>query len=251
MDVPGLMTRGCSSGAVVGIGAPPHVLLATAARLHGLGCTVRLERYDSPRGLVLALRDGTLDAAVRGTLSSSETMSELKSAFGLDEVMRVAVLADRTRKPFLLAPVGIDEGNSLQDRQRLAAAASAYFGRLGWKLTVGVLSKGRPEDSGRGDMIRKSLEEGEKLASDLAEAGSDSKHYAILVEQAVAERDLVIAPDGVSGNLMFRMLHLVGGCEAFGAPVVNLGRAFVDTTRAKSDFSDAVMMAAGLARNLG
>lgn len=251
MDVPGLMARGCSSGAVVGIGAPSHVLTATAARLHGLGCTVRLERYDSPRELVRALREGTVDAAVRGTLSSSETMSELRSAFGLDEVMRVAVLADRTRKPFLLAPVGIDEGTGLQDRLRLAVAASRYFGRLGWRLTVGVLSKGRLEDAGRGDEVRVSLEDGEKLASDLGTAGLDSRHYAILVEQAVAERDFVIAPDGVSGNLMFRMLHLVGGCEAFGAPVVNLDRVFVDTTRAKSDFSDAVMMAAGLARSIG
>lgn len=251
MDVPGLMSRGCSSEAIVGIGVPQPLLAATAARLHGLGCSARLEKYDTPQELVRALRTGRVDAAVRGTMSSSETMSELKSVFGLSEVMRVAVLADRTRRPFLLAPVGIDEGRDLQERLRLAMAASGYFGRLDWKLTVGVLSKGRTEDAGRGDDIRRSLDEGEELVSELVKSGLDARHYAILVEQAVAERDFVIAPDGVSGNLMFRALHLVGGCEAYGAPVVNLSRAFVDTTRAKSDFSDAVMLAAGLAQRIG
>lgn len=245
------MSRGCSSEAVVGLGLPSHLMAATAARLQGLGCSARLERFDSTRELALALRDGRVDAAVRGTMPSSEAMSELKSVFGLNEVTRVAVLADRTRRPFLFAPVGVDEGRDSRERLRLVMAASSYFGRLGWKPTVGVLSKGREEDAGRGDEIRRSLEEGEALASEIARSGLDARHYAILVERAVAERDLVIAPDGVSGNLMFRTLHLVGGCEAYGAPVVNMGRVFVDTTRAKSDFSDAVMLAAGLAQSIG
>ncbi|MEW5747750.1 MAG: methanogenesis marker protein Mmp4/MtxX [Candidatus Thermoplasmatota archaeon] len=251
MDVPGLMSCGCSSGSTVGIGVPEAQLTATAARLRGLGCAVRLERFDSAGALVRALRDGSVDAAVRGTLSSSDSVRELKGAFGLGEVMRVAVLADRTRRPFLLAPVGIDEGRDLQGRLRLAMAASAYFGQAGWSLSAGVLSRGRPEDAGRGEDIRRSLEEGEALASELTGSGMDARHYAILVEQAVSERDLVIAPDGVSGNLMFRTLHLVGGCEAYGAPVVNIPRVFVDTTRAKADFSDAVMLAAGLALRIG
>lgn len=248
MDVPGLISRGCSSGAVVGIGVPQHLMTATAARLHGMGCSIRLERYDGANELANALRDGSIDAAVRGTLPSSEAMAALKSAFGLEEVMRVAVMSGRTKRPFMLAPVGIDEGRDMESRLRLAMTASEYFGQVGWRLRVGVLSRGRTDDAGRGDDIRRSLEEGEEIVSRLAKTGLDVRHYAILVEQAVAERDLVVAPDGVTGNLMFRTLHLVGGCEAYGAPVVNLDRVFVDTTRAKSDFSDSVMLAAGLAQ---
>ncbi|HIJ16259.1 MAG TPA: methanogenesis marker protein Mmp4/MtxX [Thermoplasmata archaeon] len=251
MDVPGLMSRGCSSEVIVGIGVPKPQFEATAARLSERSCGTRLERFDSPRDLVSALRDGRIDAAVRGTLPSSETLSELKAAFALRSVMRVAVLTDRMRRPFLLAPVGIDEGRDMSERLKLALAASEFFGQLGWKLSVGVLSKGRTEDGDRGEDIRSSLDEGEELASQLVSAGSDARHYAILVERAVAERDLVLAPDGVTGNLMFRTLHLVGGCEAYGAPIVNMRRVFVDTTRAKADFSDAVMLAAGLTQSIG
>lgn len=251
MDVPGLMSRGCSSESVVGIGVSENQFAATSARLLERSCGTRLERFGSPRELVSALKDGRVDAAVRGTFPSSEVLSELKAEFGLMSVMRVAVLADRLRHPFLLAPVGIDEGRDMSERLKLVLAASEYFGRLGWKLSVGVLSKGRVEDAGRGEDICASLGDGEELVSQLASVGMDARHYAILVEQAVAERDLVVAPDGVSGNMMFRALHLVGGCEAYGAPVVNLGRVFVDTTRAKADFSDSVMLAAGLAQSIG
>ncbi len=73
------MSRGRASEATVGIGLPEHLLSATAARLHGLGCPVRLEGYGAPRELVLALKDGRVDAAVRGTMPSSEAMSELKT----------------------------------------------------------------------------------------------------------------------------------------------------------------------------
>jgi predicted methyltransferase MtxX (methanogen marker protein 4) len=72
------------------------------------------------------------------------------------------------------------------------------------------------------------------------------KHFEILVEDAVKESELVIAPDGVAGNLMFRTLHFVGDRKAYGAPVVNIPKVFVDTSRGKADFSDAVRLAAGL-----
>jgi putative methanogen marker protein 4 len=251
MDVPGLMSRGCSSEATVGIGVSQGMFEATAARLYERSCSTRLERLDSPQELVQALRDGRIDAAVRGTLPSSEVLSELRTAFAIRNVMRVALLADRTGKTFMLAPVGIDEGRDMSERTKLVLAACEYFGQLDWKLTVGVLSKGRAEDASRGPDIRTSLDEGEELTAELVAAGIDARHYAILVERAVVERDMVISPDGVSGNLMFRTLHLVGGCEAYGAPVVNMGRVFVDTTRAKADFSDSVMLAAGLAQSIG
>jgi predicted methyltransferase MtxX (methanogen marker protein 4) len=109
-----------------------------------------------------------------------------------------------------------------------------------------VLSKGRIEDSGRGTEIRASIDDGDRIVDSLRAKGYTAEHFAILIEDAVRDSDLVIAPDGVSGNLIFRTLHFVGGCKAFGAPVVNLSRVFVDTSRSKEDFTDSVLLAAGL-----
>lgn len=191
------------------------------------------------------MRSGDLDAAVRGTLSSSAVLSEIKQAFDVDEIMRAAVM--ESRKPFVLAPVGIDEGMDAASRLRMAEQTLRYFAGVGWKLRVGVLAKGRPEDRSRGSEIERSIADGEMIASSLTDRGYDARHYAILVEDAVRDCDLVLAPDGVSGNLMFRTLHFVGGAKAYGAPVVNLEKVFVDTSRAKEDFSEPVMLAAALA----
>jgi len=135
----------------------------------------------------------------------------------------------------------------LTQRIELVKSTIEYFAPVGWKLKVGVLSKGRPEDSSRGREIRRSLDDGESMTKRLNEMGIPAKHYSILLEESVREADLVVAPDGVTGNLIFRSLHFVGGGRAYGAPVVNVPEVFVDTSRSKVDFSDAILLAAGLA----
>ncbi len=208
---------------------------------------MELVSFEEPGELVGALGRGDLDAAVRGTLGSAKVIEEVASTFGVQYVMRTAVLGTASGRPFLLAPVGIDEGRTLEARVELVRTTLGYLEPTGWTPSVGVLSKGRPDDAHRGDDIRRSLEEGETMAESLRTEGLDARHYSILVEQAVQERDFVVAPDGVSGNLMFRSIHFVGGGRAYGAPVVNIPRVFVDTSRAKTDFVEPVLLGAGLA----
>lgn len=233
----------------VGIGGSSEVLADTKRLISSSGGRIPLVGFDEPRDLVVSLKRGEIDVAVRGTLSSSKVLQCLKDEFRLKEVMRAAVMEDSRGKPFILAPVGIDEGIDYPSRTRLASATLEYFSRLGWDLKTGILSKGRLEDGIRGPQIRMSLEEGEMLAKALREQGTNARHYAILVEDAVKDCDLVIAPDGASGNLIFRSLHFVGATRAYGAPVVNLDKVFVDTSRGKAGFSDSVLFAAGLAES--
>ncbi|HJX04239.1 MAG TPA: hypothetical protein VJ489_00305, partial [Thermoplasmata archaeon] len=70
--------------------------------------------------------------------------------------------------------------------------------------------------------------------------------YAILLEDALKRSDVILAPDGVIGNIIFRSLHLVAGAKAYGAPILNIPTVFVDTSRAKADYLDSVLFAAGL-----
>ncbi len=246
IDVSALLSLGCRSAVAVGIGLQEAQLSLTLRRLSSLGSKVRLKRFNDSHDLVMSLRDGDIDAAVRGTLGSSRTLQEMKSSFGVREIMRTAVLEDVNGKQFLLTPVGIDEGTDRLSRIALALATVTFFSYSGWSMKCGILSKGRMEDSGRGSEIRASIEDGDRIVDFLRTKGYVAENYAILIEEAVRDSDLVIAPDGVTGNLIFRTLHFVGGCRAYGAPVVNLSKVFVDTSRSKSDFSDSVLLAAGL-----
>lgn len=246
IDVHGLLALGCRSRSNVGIGLDRAGLAILEGSLERGGCALSVSGFDDSAELVRALQKGKIDAAVRGTLSSSAVLTELRRTFGVAEIMRVALLEDSTGKPFLLAPVGIDEGRDLESRTRIAEAATSFFLPMKWRLRIGVLSKGRAEDAARGPDIKLSIQEGEDMVASLRAKGFEARHFAILVEEAVKECDLIMAPDGITGNLMFRSLHFLGGRRAFGAPVVNLNKIFVDTSRSKSDFSDAIRLAAGL-----
>jgi len=247
MDLPGLMATGCRSRCTVGIYLSGQALQAAQESLRAKGCEIKLVNFGGSLQLAEALRNGEIDAAVRGTAGSTGAMADLRKVFSLKEIMRVVVLGDPAGKPLLLAPVGIDEGKDMMARLEIVRSAVVYFSPMGWSPSIGVLSKGRIDDIGRGDDIRTSLADGEKIVQKLRGDGLDATHYSILVEEAARACDMVVAPDGVSGNLMFRTLHFLGGWKAYGAPVLNLTKVFVDTSRAKADFSDSVLMAAGLA----
>lgn len=202
--------------------------------------------YEDPRQLCLDLREGRLCAAVRGTLSSSELLAAMKEIYNVDRVLRVALLSTAEGKPFFLAPVGIDEGNSFDERFELMMQGTKYLKCLGVKPIIAVLSKGRAEDGPRGESISRSLAEGDRLVEKARELGLEAHHRHILIEQAVNEADFIIAPDGVSGNLIFRTLYFLGGGSAIGAPVVNIGRVFIDTSRDKRSYTDSLAFAAAL-----
>jgi len=250
LDIEGFLEAKPRGRVSVGIGLSGEALRRTITEVGPRCPRVTLRSFRSPAILVSALHEGEIDAAVRGTMPSSAVLREIRRVYGLDEVMRAAMMSDASGRQFVLLPVGIDEGMTARAKRELVLATVRYFAPTGWKPSVGVLSKGRPEDRSRSKDIARSLAEGERLAASLRRRGVRAEHRGILIEDAVSKHDLIVAPDGVSGNLIFRTLHFLGGCRAFGAPIVNLPGVFVDTSRAKADFSDSVRLAASLATRL-
>ncbi|MDH3365259.1 MAG: hypothetical protein OEM29_04575 [Thermoplasmata archaeon] len=247
IDLDGLLAAGCRSSIRIGIGIWGDRFSSTASLLRDKGCGVELVSFEEPRAFSEALQNGGVDAGVRGVLRSSDMLGEIRSRYAANDIMRTAVLTASNGKPFLLTPVGIDEGRTMGERLELARATVRYFSPAGWRPSIGVLSNGRPEDVERGEDIRRSLADGDEIARILSEDGLKADHHHILVEEAVRESDLILAPGGVAGNLMFRTLHFVGSGRAYGAPIINLPAVFVDTSRAKEDFVEPVLLAAGLA----
>lgn len=205
-----------------------------------------VEVYEDAKLLCEDLKARKICAAVRGTLSSSDILPFIRSTYGVSKVLRVAFLSTSRGKPFLLAPVGIDEGNSLEERLEIMRQGVKFLRCLGVTPSISVLSKGRQEDGARGEEIARSLREGEQLTEMARSEGLSARHDHILVEKAAEETDFVMAPDGVIGNLIFRSLYFLGGGAAWGAPVVNIGRVFVDTSRDKRTYLDSIALAAAL-----
>jgi predicted methyltransferase MtxX (methanogen marker protein 4) len=145
---------------------------------------------------------------------------------------------------FFLCPVGIDEGEELVDKLNLVMNGSKYIEKMGISPSVSILSGGRMEDAGRSSRVDKSLAEADFVAARAIESGINAKHKGILIERCIGD-DLILAPDGISGNLIFRTLMLLCNASSYGAPVL-MDKIFVDSSRARDDFCGPVMLASAM-----
>jgi predicted methyltransferase MtxX (methanogen marker protein 4) len=116
---------------------------------------------------------------------------------------------------------------------------------MGVAPKAAVLSGGRMEDLGRCERVDRSLAEGELIAERAREAGLQARHKGILIESCRGD-DIVIAPDGISGNLIFRTMLLLCGAKSYGAPVL-MDEIFIDSSRARKGFDGPVMLASAMA----
>ncbi len=196
--------------------------------------------------LIQLLKDGKVDGVVRGSLGSNSTLRSLRNIMGIKKVLRVSLLKTPTDRFFFFAPVGVDEGWSVPDKIELGMAGVSLIRRFGIEPKVGVLSGGRLDDRGRSPIVDKTMDDAEAVAEALRKNGVEARHAAILFEDAVNEYEYILAPDGITGNLMFRSLCLVGCGEGYGAPLVGSDVVYVDTSRAGSGYQNAICMASAL-----
>ncbi|HVN65699.1 MAG TPA: methanogenesis marker protein Mmp4/MtxX [Methanomicrobiales archaeon] len=246
------MRIGIGAGADIGKvlaaarGAGPGIeaCVYTTGEYTGDLCDPCLVIRDLPENaLVKDLVDGRIDAAVRGSLPSNTTLRALKEATGVPHLLRIALLSTREGRAFLLAPVGVDEGWTVEEKVELIERGRGYLALFGLPGEVAVLSGGRHGDLGRHPAVDRSIAQAELVAR-----LTGAVNREILIEDAIGSAGLIIAPDGISGNLIFRTLVHLGEGHAHGAPVVNIDRIFVDTSRASPDYADALITASVLAK---
>jgi putative methanogen marker protein 4 len=193
--------------------------------------------------LVKDLMEGRIDAAVRGSLPSNSTLRALREATGVGYLLRIALLSTRDGRRFLLAPVGVDEGWTVEEKVEIVERGRGYLALFGLPGEVAVLSGGRLGDVGRHPVVDRTIAQAELVAR-----LTGAVHREILIEEAIGSAGLILAPDGISGNLVFRTLVHLGGGQAHGAPVVNIARIFVDTSRASPDYANALITASKLVK---
>ena len=133
----------------------------------------------------------------------------------------------------------------MTDDQRydLAARSAVLAKKVGMGSRIAIMSGGRCEDMGRCKAVDRSIESARAIAKRLESDGYDAYHSQILIEDAVRDADIIIAPEGITGNIIFRTLHFIGGAKALGAPVVNSDKVFIDTSRVKTDYRDSIALA--------
>lgn len=182
--------------------------------------------------LVKSVLDDKIDGVVRGSLPASNIMKELKEHY---PNLSRATFVSGEEYEFLLTPVGIDEGVSVEDKFEMAMNCADFLKKLGKTPKIAVLAEGREDDFGRGSEVSNSIKDSKKLTKLIEETGEEVKNYFILIEKAINDKcNIIIAPNGRVGNIIFRTLVLLNSWPSYGAVTFGIDRTYIDTSRDQS-----------------
>ncbi len=181
-----------------------------------------------------------ISCVVRGSLGSSKFLQSLKTSLDISEVARLALLETDKGQQFFFGPVGIDECNNFKTKKIFLEKAIKILEALNLKPKISILSGGRVGDLGRNLDVDKTINEAKELVNyfKLEYPKLEINHTEILIEKAINDKsNLIIAPNGISGNLIYRTLVHLGGGKAYGAIYMDIGHIIIDTSRV-GDFSE-------------
>ena len=240
---------------VAGLGENENIIEASneLKEIEDLNITL----VESEDELIEAFKNPDVNAVIRGSLKASKVMKAIKEFKSDNKINRATYINteyDGTFSrdyEFLLAPVGIDEGKNIEEKVILAIQAANFIQYLGKKPKIAILAEGRKDDLGRSERIDESLKSSEELTELLKiefdalenfDNGSEDssrnysiKNYYILLEQAIEDgNNIILANDGIFGNIIFRALVLLDKWPSYGAITIGIDEIFIDTSRDQS-----------------
>ena len=240
---------------VAGLGENENIIKASNELKDIEDLNITLVRSEDE--LLEAFKNPEVHATLRGSLKASKiikSIKELKPDCKINRTTYINTSDDEGFSKdyeFLLAPVGIDEGKNIEEKVELAIQAANFLQYLGKMPKIAILAEGRKDDLGRSERIDESLLSSQKLTYVLIETfkeldnfdnGSKDisknysiKNYYILLEQAIEDGyNIILANDGIFGNIMFRTLVLLDKWPSYGAVTLGIDEIFIDTSRDQS-----------------
>ncbi|MFX1568391.1 MAG: methanogenesis marker protein Mmp4/MtxX [Promethearchaeota archaeon] len=193
-----------------------------------------VECQDPENYIVEFLEKNAIDSIVRGSLNSNKFLKNLKIKLNIKTINRLALLETVNGHQFFYGPVGIDECNNFNKKIAFLEAAFKELHRINVVPKTSILSGGRIGDLGRDVKVDQTIQDAEKIVKFMKEKYKDLNisHDEILIEKAVEDKaNLILAPNGISGNLIYRTLVHLGGGKAYGAIYMGLKNPIIDTSR--------------------
>ncbi|MFX0003281.1 MAG: methanogenesis marker protein Mmp4/MtxX, partial [Candidatus Hodarchaeota archaeon] len=210
-----------------------------------------IECQDPEESIIKSLNENSIQAVVRGSLSSSKFLKIIKQKLKITLIKRLALLETVNKAQFFYGPVGIDECNNLENKISFIKSALKELHKIEIIPRISILSGGRLGDIGRDFTVNQTIQDADKVIKLIKEKypNIEISHDEILIESSVEKQsNLIIAPDGISGNLIYRTLVHLGGGKAYGAIYMGLDNTIIDTSRVGdySEFYGALVLALAL-----
>lgn len=199
-----------------------------------------VDSHEPTSKIVDYLNDNLISCVVRGSLNSTKFLKNLNLILKISEINRLALLETHSGYQFFFGPVGIDECNNLNSKKRFIKNSLKQLSTFNIEPRISILSGGRLGDVGRSGAVRKSIKEAKELVDFFKrdQPKLEIDHSEILIEKAIMnESNIILAPNGITGNLIYRTLVHLGGGKAYGAIYMGIDHTIIDTSRV-GDFSE-------------
>ena len=194
-----------------------------------------IECQEPEKSIIEFLENNSIHAIVRGSLGSTKFIKNLKIKFEIEEISRLALLETLKEHQFFYGPVGIDECNNLENKLQFLELGLKELQKLEIMPKISILSGGRLGDIGRDPNVDKTIQDAVKIIELMKKKYPNLQisHEEILIEKAIdSKSNFIMAPDGISGNLIYRTLVHLGGGKAYGAIYMgDIPKTIIDTSR--------------------
>lgn len=186
------------------------------------------------------------DAIIRGSLGSSDFLKDLRQLVVQKHkpFQRLALLSTAKQHDFFFAGVGIDEIETVEAKSHFIKNIILFAHFLKITPNISILSGGRLNDVGRNHQVDSTLKNAKELVNYWQEKMGNNgqiSHDEILIEKACEkERNFIIPPNGISGNLIYRTLIHLGNGRSYGAiyleQFLDNNYIIIDCSRVAPDF---------------
>ncbi len=209
---------------------------------------------ENPEGKIAEmLVDGEVEGIIRGTIDDFKTYEAYQNLVGKDKtksMIELALLEEPRGKQFYLSagsnPIGWTKEEKISCCEHIVKFMKEEM-RIEPKIgcVTGVrhetYQREKAQKEGVQGILNQTYEDAECLVDYFKEKGIDAENYAIEIETAIEDGcNIIVPPNGMTGNQIFRTLCLVGGGRLLTASRGNLPHVYEDNSRNEKDFEQHV-----------
>lgn len=196
------------------------------------------------KAVIKLLQEGKVDAIVRGQVKYGEFEKMFKEKYGYGmEGGHCGLMQDFLgRQWFCTSTDPFDKSEVPEYKIDLIEKSVHYMGLYGIRTKVGVLAGDFTFDRGDDRWIDQTIHNAEYVVKVLADEGYDIKNYAHLIDEAVAECNLIVFINGSQGNFIYRTIYQFGGgLEMAWAVFVPV--PYIETSRYHAEYDTHIIFA--------
>jgi predicted methyltransferase MtxX (methanogen marker protein 4) len=205
--------------------------------------------------LVRLAKDNKVDAVFRGNFDAVEVYEAIHEIFEFNGsvvgispmvIKKVQSIEENLNGLRCLLPASPSNYKGVKSKIENIDANIKFFESFGIKPRIGLLSAGKPIDVLEGiPEIDKTITEAEFLAKWYTDKGYEAKHFNHQVEYAVINSEIVVYPDGISGNQGLRAVLFFGDNDMLGGISTNLPFVYAQTAEAFRDWEKLLLFLNG------